>query len=442
MMQKVRSIRPNIVAFIYLCVIGLLPFHAFLTTWVGSSIGAIDVWRIWKELAIVVTVPFVALFVWRQPGYRAWLKESWLPRLIACYIVLTLGLGLVALQADRVNTESLIYGLLANLRYVGFFLLMFFVAAQSVFLRKYIAKIVLGVGIFIVAFGILQITALPYDFLKHFGYGPDTIPAYHTVDNKVDYQRVQSTLRGPNPLGAYLVVIGTLIVAYWRARLPKMSWRLMAYGAFLAIVLLFSYSRSAYLGLMASTLAVLAITAKPRHRRYMMLGSVFVVGMVIGLFFSLRHNPTVQNTLFHTDSASRSMQSSNDARAVAIKNGVSDVLREPLGRGPGTAGPASTRNVHPARIAENYYLQLGQEVGWAGVMLFLAINVYIARLLWTQRKNVLALALLASFIGLAIVNLVSHAWADDTLGLLWWGLAGAVLGPAILKQGTKKHVQT
>jgi len=35
--------------------------------------------------------------------------------------------------------------------------------------------------------------------------------------------------------------------------------------------------------------------------------------------------------------------------------------------------------------------------------------------------------LLASLIGLIFVNLVSHAWADDTLAYVWWGLAGIAL---------------
>jgi hypothetical protein len=40
---------------------------------------------------------------------------------------------------------------------------------------------------------------------------------------------------------------------------------------------------------------------------------------------------------------------------------------------------------------------------------------------------------LASLIGISVINLVSHAWMDDTLSLLWWGLAGIALAPAIIK---------
>lgn len=437
-MQKMRSLGlVNVLALIYLGVICLLPLHAFFTTWLGSSFGHLDLWRIWKELIIVGSVPLVLWLVWQR---KIVIRDPLLVWLIAAYMALTVGLGLVALAVDRVSTDALIYGLLANLRFVGFFLLVAVITVQTDVLKRHIGSIVLWGGLAVVVFGILQITVLPYDFLRHFGYGPDTIPAYHTIDSKVDYQRIQSTLRGPNPLGAYLVIIGTLILAYWRARLPKMSWQFMTYGIGVLAVLLFSYSRSAYIGLFCSVLIVLITTARPRHRRYMAIGFGVLLALFVGLFFVLRNNDAIQNALLHTDENSHSAQSSNMVRSAAIKNGLRDVAYEPLGRGPGTAGPASTRNTYPARIAENYYIQIAQEVGWPGLALFVASNIYVGWLLWVRRKDTLALVLFASLIGLTIVNLVSHAWADDVLGLLWWGLAGVALGPAILRAERTRHV--
>jgi hypothetical protein len=59
--------------------------------------------------------------------------------------------------------------------------------------------------------------------------------------------------------------------------------------------------------------------------------------------------------------------------------------------------------------------------------LFIAINVYIGRELWRRRTDALALGLFVSLIGLTFVNMLSHAWSDDTLTYLWWGLAGIAL---------------
>jgi O-antigen ligase len=290
-----------------------------------------------------------------------------------------------------------------------------------------------------VLFGLCQLL-LPIGFLAHFGYGPQTIPAYQTVDNKLDYQRIQSTLRGANPLGAYLVVIIGLVAARLRARALSRRWVLSGWLVLSVICLWFTYSRSAYLGVMLA-LGVVAVLNLPRHhwRRLAMVAATGLVLVVLGVV-SLRNNNIVQNSLFHSDETSRSALSSNSKRASALQQGLSEVVHEPLGRGPGTAGPASTRNTHPARIAEDYYLQIGQEVGWIGLALFLAIVVMTGKLLWRQRHDWLARGLLASLVGLSLVNLLSHAWADDTLGLLWGGLAGMVVGSDILGVSNKqKH---
>jgi len=88
--------------------------------------------------------------------------------------------------------------------------------------------------------------------------------------------------------------------------------------------------------------------------------------------------------------------------------------------GVGTAGPASVYNPKRIRIAEDYYIQIGQETGIVGLGLFLAINICVGYRLWERRSDALALGLFASFLGLVIVNLFSHAWADPTLAYLWW----------------------
>ena len=122
-------------------------------------------------------------------------------------------------------------------------------------------------------------------------------------------------------------------------------------------------------------------------------------------------------------------------------------MREPFGRGVGTAGPASVYNRGKGRVAENYFIQIGQEAGWIGLMLFLLINAGVGYLLWVRRADPLALSLLAGLIGLSFVNLLSHAWSDDTLAYVWWGLAGiAMAQPAVAaavtlpaKKVSKKH---
>jgi hypothetical protein len=108
-------------------------------------------------------------------------------------------------------------------------------------------------------------------------------------------------------------------------------------------------------------------------------------------------------------------------------------VHDPFGRGPGSAGPASEHNDKPARISENYFLQIGQEAGWLGLGLFAAITILVGKTLWDKREDQLAMIMLVSLIGLTFVNLLLHAWADDTLAYVWWGMAGVAVGSVVVK---------
>lgn len=98
----------------------LLPFHAILTTWAGSNFGHLDLWRIWKEIVILIMMPPVFWLAWRTPGLKKWLIRSWIPRLFGIYILLYLVLGAWALTHNQVNATALIYAFIVNLRFIGF----------------------------------------------------------------------------------------------------------------------------------------------------------------------------------------------------------------------------------------------------------------------------------------------------------------------------------
>jgi hypothetical protein len=415
----------------------LLPFHALLTTWLGSQTGHLDLIRIWKEILICLIALPAAWLLFHSPELRRWFWTSRLVWLINIYFLLNIGLGLLALHAHRVNATALIYALIINLRFLDFFLICYVLSFYSGFFKKYWQPILLWPAMIVITFGLLQ-RALPHDFLRHFGYGPNSIPAYQTVDSDLNYQRIQSTLRGANPLGAYLVLIIPALVFVRRRRLKIIT--LIA----AAIALFYSYSRSAWLATV-SALVKLALMRVPASRRIKEItGGVCLLILIVGFgLYAARTNQTIQDTLFHTSSKSANV-SSNARRLDAIRGGFEDIARQPGGRGPGTAGPASFRNSgHHARIAEDYYLQIGQETGIIGMFLFLAINLLVALELWVRREQLLPQILLASLVGISLVNLVSHAWTDDTLSLLWWGLAGIATSSAIITTSNKpKNAKT
>jgi len=412
-------------------ILAILPFHAFLTTWAGSNTGHLDLLRIWKELIIVlILAPGALCLALKDRQLRKYFFSSKIVWAFAAYKVLHLALGFWALARHQVNTTAFIYALIINLRFIAFFLVCMIVAAKSDLLLRNWRKILLLPASFVIVFGLVQRCFLPYDFLKHFGYGTTTIPAYQTVDSDLNYQRIQSTTRGANPLGAYLaLIIPAALICIER-------WQKYAYLGLGLLAIFYSYSRSAWLGLFFALVMFAGLKSRGRgvYKMAAALGAVFII---IGLgIYTLRSNPTAQDTFFHTSSNSTKI-SSNQQRASALKEGFKDVIHHPIGSGPGTAGPASFRNSgHTARIAENYYLQIAQEVGVLGLGIFVFINILVARQLWQTRNNQLSLLLLVTFAGISLINLVSHAWADDTLSLLWWGLAGIALAPILTDRRT------
>lgn len=377
----------------------------------------------------MLMLPPTIWLVVKSPKLRQWFVSSTIVRLFGLYVLLHLVLGIWALVQDRVNSEALVYSYIINLRFIAFFILCVILAGCSNFLVRNWRAILLAPATIVVVFGLVQKFLLPYDFLKHFGYGPKTIPAYQTVDQDLSLRRIQSTLRGANPLGAYLILIITGVVVILRRKFIWLGLSLIA----AMILTFFSYSRSGALGLMIALGFLFYLGSGQKIKRWLPVLAIALLLAASGIYL-LRSNNTVQDTLFHDSETTSSPQSSNTVRLASLKNGVLDVTHHPLGEGPGTAGPASFRNEDRTRISENYFLQIGQEIGILGMGLFIVINALVAKGLWRLRHELLPKILLASLVGITFVNLVSHAWADDTLAYLWWGLAGVALAPRLIKR--------
>ena len=429
MNQSLTTGFSKIISILVAIIIILLPFHAFFTTLLGSNFNNLNVWKLWKEVILLLLIPLSLYVVLKTPKLKIWLLNDWLPRLITIYIILNLALGVWSYHSKSVNFTALIDGLITDLRFFTFFLIAGIASYKVKFLKTYWQELIIYPAMVTVIFGLAQLF-LPIDFLKHFGYGPKTTLAYETVDQKFKYHRIQSTLRGPNPFGAYLILIITAALI----NLKKQKWFKILLIVLALIVLFFTYSRSAYLGLIVSLIGLFyLIKLKPAWHKKFLVVCVILTIIFSGLVLALRYNSVAENVFFHTDKSSKSKVSSNAQRLNAIKKGLSDVYYMPLGSGPGSAGPASVHNNHPARISENYFIQVAQETGLIGLIIFISINIIVAVRLWLLRKDLLASLLLASLLGITIVNMISHAWTDDTLSLIWWGMAGIVIFPGIIK---------
>ena len=422
-------------------ILALLPFHAFLAVWLSSMVGHYTLLRLWKEFLLMVVLAGATFLVLRDKNLVRLLASSWLIRLMAIYCLLILACGLTAYLSGSVSAKAMWYGLLVDVRYLIFFIAVLVVASKADWLADNWQALLFWPAAIVALFAILQFLVLPYDFLRHFGYGPNTISPYETINHNLQHIRVASTLRGANPLGAYLI-LPICALAALIAKNKRLSGSNAVLGAGLFLSLVFSFSRSAWIGSVLGLLTIIWLSIKSDQAKKILLISISAVAVIaIVAAVGLHNNLTFENTFLHTDRQSKISSTSNENHVAAFKGAANDVLHNPLGSGVGSAGPQSVYNNQPARIAENYYLQIGQEAGVLGMALFISINLVVAVSLYRSKEDTLALAMLASLVGLSFVNMLSHAWEDDTLAYLWWGLAGIALAPAILARRRKRNGQ-
>lgn len=422
-------------------ILALLPFHAFLTIWASSVFGHYTTLRLWKEVLMAVVaigVLYLLLFDRKVRAHTLRRKLTWL---ILAYIVVQIIWAAVGLHEHTLTLKAAAYGALLNSRFLLFFLLTWAIAVRTERLEHRWPKLLLWPAVVVVIFGLLQVFVFSPTFLRHFGYGADTIAPYETINHNIHYLRYMSTLRGANPLGAYLLLpISALVVLL--IRFPR-SWNwtkgLLLVGSL--AMLFFSFSRSAWIGAVLSVATAIVVASKRewwiKYRTILSVSAAILVVVIGVAAFSLRSDTSFQNFVLHTQSNSAVKTTSNDGHVTALREGVEDVVQAPLGHGPGSAGPASVYNDKPVRIAEDYYVQIGQETGVIGLALFLAIVAAVAYLLWTRRHAPLALSLLAALVGISFVNILSHAWTDDTLAYVWWGLAGLAIGTPVAQRKLK-----
>ena len=103
------------------------------------------------------------------------------------------------------------------------------------------------------------------------------------------------------------------------------------------------------------------------------------------------------------------------------------MMNQPFGGGVGSTGSASLYGDKPL-IIENQYLFVAHEAGWLGLALFIVLFVNVLVTSWRSRHDWSHLALLLSGIGLAVIGLMQPVWADDTVAMVWWGVAGVLYG--------------
>ena len=419
----------SVYAIILLIIFGGIVVHAPLTVWLGTVFPDYSpLIKSWKEILMIPAALLAGVLVTRQGLWRE-LSRDWLFRLIVAYALLHIVLAIILPQ----DTLAQLAGFAIDLRYVLFFGLVYVLIRLAPQWRKQIVYVGAIGAVIVVGFATLQLF-LPKDTLSYIGYSKQTIAPYLTVDENPDFIRYSSTLRGPNPLGAYAgIVLGMITALLVRRKLPlerkKVLWATVAITACSLVAAWINYSRSALVAAIVTVLIVLGVTMLRRmsRRAWLAVGVVFVI--LAGSLAAAWESNFVSNVILHENPTTGAEVSSNDGHVESLIFGVGRLVAQPFGAGIGSTGSASLYDDDEGGvIIENQYLYIAHETGWLGLALFLAIFGLIMVRLWRARDDWLALGAFASGVGMALIGLLLPVWADDTVAIVWWALAATALG--------------
>jgi hypothetical protein len=387
----------------------------------------------WKEILLGVAVLLLPVLLTLHKRWNIFKEPLFL--CIAAFAVLNIAL----IPLFFMGANATLAGILINLRYLLFFVLVYVaLTLYPQYIRLFIKVFVAG-AVIVLGFAILQETVLPHDILKYLGYNKSTIMPYLTVDQNPDFIRINSTLRGPNPLGAYAMVVLVLLLTFWLKNPRKITkpqlWLVGILGVGGVVALWASYSRSAVLGAVFALALVSFVVwgKKITKTAWVILGIIAIV--IVGSLVAFKDTSFISNVILHANPSDGNNINSDQGHAVSLVDGTKLLVHQPFGGGIGSTGSASLLTNSPL-IIENQYLFIAHETGWLGLGLFIAIAWMLLVQLWRGRKDWFVLGVFASGVALALIGLIQPVWVDETVSIIWWGLAAIALvryrGSAIL----------
>jgi len=400
--------------------LALLPFHAFLFTWLQGNFWGAE-WLIgvqaWKEIIILLLATTAG---WRILTGRVSPKELLRkPANLFAIALLLLGSVYLALGDDELMQRVLGY------RNLSVWLVLFLAVQCFSFTSTQIRqlfRVVLGSGALVVTLALVQHFFLPADILKYFGYSENVsswlpggnLPMYHLV-GETGLIRLQATFAGPNQLATYLLIIITLAAeAFWKnAKHRARYWlALLVLGGVTALI--FTYSRSAWLGFYGIALYFIALYTwrEYKHVGLIVLASIIATKLALS-FAAIHYMPDLYESILR--------QASSAAHLERTIEGVNLIAAEPLGYGLGSSAGISQRfdAAHVGITPENTYLGVALELGWLGGILFIG---FIGSLLIRLRK--VHEPLFFSLLGIATVMLFLHPLEDMPTALTLFALVG------------------
>ena len=448
--------------------IAFLPFHAFMVTvgtrvFSGPNKAPLSSLALWKEgvlaLILLLAVAEIIFLVveWKMENGK-WKMSKF--DLLDLFIVLLLAL---ACLVHILNSQFSILNFLYGFKYDFIPLVAFLVLRRASWSKEFgsrVSRLLIWIGGIVALVGIVMLL-LPQRVFELLGYSsmhslyvPDgPIAAFQQIGSMA-LRRMQSVMSGPNQLGIWLLIPFAFTIISLHSCKNIYRYRNLSLLVFLGISIFLTFSRSALIA--AFLMVVIALF----HSDFQDLSRRLIVRIGAVIFFI---------TLFVVVSSPDVFIRAASTREHLIRpmKAVNTMIANPLGLGLGSAGPASNRvsdacvflpedgdaswaEAHPELcvflgdtqalpadrqckcpfLPENWYLQIGVELGIAGFILFLLLVITLCMRLAQKREGQLSHGIFLAFLGISIAALSLHAWEGSAVAYTLWILMAVAMRQA------------
>lgn len=412
--KRINKIRA---ALVFVLLIGLV-FHAPMVTVWNDNIGAYNtIFRAWKEILVVILAAISLPALIKKISTNK-ITRSKILLSVAFYVFLTLLIatttysGVATIMGARINLVPIM------LLIIGFSL-------DKKYLIQY-KKTILVLGL-LVAISIFAQLVLPRHWFIFDTIGSDSFKVANIQDSNV--ARLHGILSGPLQASSYLVLWFGLWLFYFKKH-NTASVSAMLLGV-LAIYL--TYSRAALSGVAVIILFYLSKKTKISSAKITAITLAGIISLVVFGAIALNYKP-LSLIVFHAPPEKALTESSTSDHFKYPYRAARLLIKNPVGYGLGSAGPASWFSKKPL-MTENYYLQISLEIGALGLAAILVFFWQIAKGLDRNKE----LGLLAAFLALSAMSFLLHTWTDTATVWTFWLLAGTSLGPTIFDRQQKSQ---
>lgn len=423
MKEFLKKINLHKTAFLLIAlVVFFMPFSAFILTWIKYAFKLSDstffIISLWKEyiLGLLFLIIGIDLFRSRKNDFKLLKIDK---------IVLSFFL-VVFLYFLFFNLP--LYQKILGVRYDTEFLL-FYVAARLLFFNlkefKIITYIFLASASTALIFGLLQISFLPPGFMLNFGYSKNmeeyvktgALSTYAEVDPSLpNVYRIQSSFPGALQFSSYLIILFSFYFIFIFLFRKYKKYIFILITLLSCFALYSAHTRSAWIAVAVLFLSSLFFLIKNKKILITTILSLLIFSSASIFIFLNNHD--VQTIILHGEFREGELFGSTQAHFDSLIDSADLFIKNPLGNGIGYSGPASKINQKPV-FTENGYLQVGLELGFLGLILFmLVVTGFLASLreIYINNKEnfqkYLSIGLFLALLGVSVNNIFLHTFTD------------------------------